>query len=115
MSFLLLQIFNLYPQKGVIAEGSDADLVVFDPQQEHTLSVKTHHSALDYSAYEGMHIKGQVSPACPRIGTLPSAELRHTQGHAHGWQGGDLETQTLIFSSLPEVCCCLVVGPLVGC
>ena len=71
----LLQIFNLYPQKGVIAEGSDADLVVFDPQQEHVLSVKTHHSALDYSAYEGMHIKGQVSPACAHTGTLLLANL----------------------------------------
>ena len=71
----LLQIFNLYPQKGVIAAGSDADLVVFDPQQEHVLSVKTHHSALDYSAYEGMHIKGQVSPACAHTGTLQLANL----------------------------------------
>jgi len=57
------KIFNLYPQKGLIAPGSDADIAIIDPTKEHVLSAKTHHSALDTSVYEGMNIKGKVS-AC---------------------------------------------------
>ncbi len=55
------KIFNLYPQKGLIAPGSDADIAIIDPAKEHVLSAKTHHSALDTSVYEGMKIKGKVS------------------------------------------------------
>ena len=55
------KIFNLYPQKGLIAPGSDADVAIIDPAKEHILSAKTHHSALDTSVYEGMKIKGKVS------------------------------------------------------
>ncbi len=55
------KVFNLYPQKGLIAPGSDADIAIIDPTKEHVLSAKTHHSALDTSVYEGMKIKGKVS------------------------------------------------------
>lgn len=54
------KIFGMYPRKGTIAIGSDADLVVFDPNMEHTISVKTHHMNCDYSAYEGKKVKGKV-------------------------------------------------------
>jgi dihydropyrimidinase len=53
-------MFGLYPRKGVIAAGSDADIVIYDPSQHQTLSVKTHHMNVDYSAYEGMEITGRV-------------------------------------------------------
>lgn len=53
------KIFGLFPKKGTIAVGSDADIVVFDPHQEHTLSAKTHHMRCDYNAYEGWKIKGK--------------------------------------------------------
>lgn len=52
------KMFGLFPKKGTIAVGSDADIVIFDPHQEVTLSAKTHHMNVDYSAYEGMKIKG---------------------------------------------------------
>lgn len=53
------KIFGMYPQKGCIAVGSDADIVIFDPNEEHQLSVKTHHMNVDYSAYEGWEVKGK--------------------------------------------------------
>ncbi len=52
------QMFGLYPRKGTIAIGSDADLVVFDPEREVTLTVATHHSNCDYNLYEGTRVVG---------------------------------------------------------
>ena len=54
------KIFGMYPRKGTIAIGSDADIVIFDPNKEHTISVKTHHMNCDYSAYEGQQVKGKT-------------------------------------------------------
>ena len=54
------KIFGMFPQKGCIAVGSDADIVIIDPQEKHTLSAKTHHMNCDYSGYEGMELKGKV-------------------------------------------------------
>ncbi|MDQ3017343.1 MAG: amidohydrolase family protein, partial [Bacteroidota bacterium] len=53
------KIFGMFPRKGCVAVGSDADLVLFDPNEEHTLSVNTHHMNVDYSAYEGWELKGK--------------------------------------------------------
>jgi dihydropyrimidinase len=52
------KMFGLYPRKGTIAPGSDADIVIFNPRVERTLSAKTHHMNVDYSCYEGMTVKG---------------------------------------------------------
>lgn len=52
------KIFGLYPQKGEIAVGSDADLLVWDPEKEHTIQAATHHMNTDYNVYEGMRVKG---------------------------------------------------------
>ncbi|MGB4848504.1 MAG: dihydropyrimidinase [Saprospiraceae bacterium] len=53
------KIFGLFPRKGCVAVGSDADLILFDPNAQHTLSVKTHHMNVDYSAYEGWKLQGK--------------------------------------------------------
>jgi dihydropyrimidinase len=54
------KMFGLFPRKGTIAVGSDADLVVFNPTRRHVLSANTHHSNVDYSLYEGREVIGHV-------------------------------------------------------
>jgi dihydropyrimidinase len=54
------KLFGMYPKKGTIAVGSDADIVIFDPDAEWTKSVSQHHMDVDYSPYEGKEVKGRV-------------------------------------------------------
>jgi dihydropyrimidinase len=54
------KIFGMFPEKGTIGIGSDADVVIFDPKKKHTLSAKTHHMNVDYSGYEGWEVTGKV-------------------------------------------------------
>src|SRR5271168_2000570 len=54
------RIFGMYPHKGVLAAGSDADIVFWDPAAEYTISAATHHMRVDYSMFEGFHVRGNA-------------------------------------------------------
>ncbi|MEW6130705.1 MAG: dihydropyrimidinase [Acidobacteriota bacterium] len=60
------KIFGLFPRKGTIAVGSDADIVIFDPNEEMTISSTSHHMNVDYSAYEGQTVKGVTKTVLSR-------------------------------------------------
>jgi len=60
------RIFGMYPQKGEIAPGSDADIVIWDPNALYTISSKTHHMRVDYSMFEGFEVKGNARTVMSR-------------------------------------------------
>jgi dihydropyrimidinase len=72
------QIFNIYPRKGAVAPGSDADLVLWDPEGTRTISVKTHHQNVDFNVFEGMMVTGLAR--------------RTIAGGKLVWNDGDLRT-----------------------
>jgi dihydropyrimidinase len=76
------RMFGLYPKKGVLAPGSDADVVVYDPSLKHTLSAESHHMNVDYSAYEGMEVTGGVTTVLSRGKVvLEDGEFLGEKGH----------------------------------
>jgi dihydropyrimidinase len=77
------RMFGLYPRKGVIAPGSDADIVIYDPNGTTTLSVDTHHMNMDYSAYEGTVVQGKVDTVLSR-GTVVIRDGAYTGRKGHG-------------------------------
>ncbi|HXI45070.1 MAG TPA: dihydropyrimidinase, partial [Candidatus Acidoferrales bacterium] len=60
------KLFGMYPRKGAIAVGSDADLVVYDPNRKRAISAKTHHMDVDYSCYEGRTVQGAADVVMSR-------------------------------------------------
>ncbi|MFF8790949.1 dihydropyrimidinase [Streptomyces sp. NPDC015125] len=77
------RMFGLYPKKGTIAPGADADLVLYDPTARQTVSAETHHMNVDYSAYEGKQLTGQVETVLSR-GELVIDRREFTGRAGHG-------------------------------
>ncbi|MEU7426994.1 dihydropyrimidinase [Streptomyces sp. NPDC040750] len=77
------RMFGLYPKKGTIAPGADADVVVYDPHAEQVMSAETHHMNVDYSAYEGRRVTGRVETVLSR-GELVVDRREYTGRAGHG-------------------------------
>ena len=78
------KMFGLFPKKGTIAVGSDADIVIFDANKAQTLGVATHHMNVDYSAYEGKTIKGVVETVLSRGRiVIQNGEYKGKSGDGH--------------------------------
>jgi len=76
------KLFGLFPRKGTIAVGSDADLVVYDPAYRGSISVKTHHMATDYSAFEGWPLEGRSDVVMVRgVVQVRNGKFVGTQSH----------------------------------
>lgn len=75
------KIFNIYPRKGTVSVGADADLVVWDPEATKTISAKTHHQNIDYNIFEGMTVKGVPSH------TVSAGEVVYADGQLNVERG----------------------------
>lgn len=75
------RIFNIYPRKGRIAEGADADIVVWDPEASKTISAKTHKQNVDFNIFEGMEVTGLTSH------TIAQGKLRYKDGELRTEKG----------------------------
>ena len=73
------KIFNIYPQKGSLSVGADADIIIWDPEGTRVISAKTHHQNIDFNIYEGMEVTG-----------IPSITL--SRGRVV-WENGELKTE----------------------
>ena len=76
------RIFGMYPNKGTLAIGADADIVVFDPNEEHTISVDSHHMNVDYSGYESWKVTGKTKTVLLRGSVaVNNGELKVEKGY----------------------------------
>lgn len=84
------RLFNIYPRKGRIEVGADADIVIWDGEAKRTISAKTHHHAVDFNIFEGMEVSGVASATLVRGRVV--------------WQEGQLKTQRGWGCYVPRPC-----------
>jgi dihydropyrimidinase len=77
------KLFGMYPHKGTIAVGADADIVIYDPKAKHKISAKTHHMNVDYSCYEGRQVQGRSDVVLSR-GTVIVRDGKFTGKKGYG-------------------------------
>jgi dihydropyrimidinase len=76
------KMFGLYPRKGAVAVGSDADLVIYDPNRRRTISAASHHMNVDYSCYEGRAVQGGADVVLSRGSVIVrDGEFTGRKGH----------------------------------
>lgn len=78
------RIFGIWPKKGILQVGSDADILIFDPDYQHTITASTHHSNADYTVYEGWECKGGAILTMLRGKIISEkGELKGKPGYGH--------------------------------
>jgi dihydropyrimidinase len=78
----IAKILNMYPQKGAVMVGADADLVVWDPKRKKTISAKAQQSAIDYNVFEGIEVTGLPRFVLTRGKVaVEEATMKHEPGH----------------------------------
>ena len=77
------KLFGMYPRKGSVSVGADADLVIYDPERKRTISAKTHHMDVDYSCYEGRTVQGSSDVVLSR-GSVIVRDGTFTGRKGHG-------------------------------
>jgi len=78
----IAKILNIYPKKGAVLVGADADLVVWDPEKEKTITAGKQQSAIDYNVFEGKHVKGLPRFTLSRGKVVVhDGEMRTEEGH----------------------------------
>jgi dihydropyrimidinase len=76
------KLFGMYPRKGAVAVGSDADLVIYDPNRRRTISAASHHMDVDYSCYEGRTVQGGADVVLSRGSVIVrDGEFTGRKGH----------------------------------
>ena len=88
------KIMGLFPSKGTIAVGSDADIVVWDPKATQTLSAKTHHMRVDYNPYEGRKVKGRATVVLSRGEVIVDGKFLGKKGRGRFLKRGSPLLQT---------------------
>ena len=76
------KLFGMYPRKGAVAVGSDADLVIYDPNRKRVISAASHHMDVDYSCYEGRTVQGASDVVMSRGSVVVrNGEFTGRKGH----------------------------------
>ena len=87
------KIFNIYPQKGAIQVGADADMVIWDPSKKRTISKDTHHQNIDFNIFEGMEVEGI------NVITISNGEIVYRDGKVNAERGRGRHIARPLFSS----------------
>ncbi|MEM6381840.1 MAG: dihydropyrimidinase [Pseudomonadota bacterium] len=98
------KILNMYPKKGAILEGADADIVVFDPNKEKTITASAQQSAIDYNVFEGKHVKGLPRYTLTRgVVAVDDGAIKTQEGHGKFVKREPFQAVNAAYSTWKEI------------